>query len=106
VGVVLVGGPLDGVAHDDPYVRRFWVAAIGPGAVADLLRLIAAANAGRPIPRPLYLAALGRVGLARSLADHVVVPLRVPVLPAHLLGRLPAGLRDEHRRWLQRRSRG
>ncbi|MFV1963285.1 MAG: hypothetical protein ACC658_15815, partial [Acidimicrobiia bacterium] len=28
----------------DPYVRRFWVAAIGPSAVAELLRLVRAAG--------------------------------------------------------------
>lgn len=106
VGVVLVGGPQDGVRPQDEYVRRFWVAALGPGAITDLLRLIAAGHAERQIPRPLYLTSLARAGLARSLADHVVVPLRIPLVPDHLLRRLPPGLRDQHRRWVERREAG
>lgn len=103
---MLVGGPPDGVAPQDEYVRRFWVAALGPGAVADLLRLIAAGHAEKRIPRPLYLTSLARAGLARSLADRVIVPQRIPQVPDHLLRRLPPGLRDQHRRWVERRHTG
>ena len=41
-----------GYPHHHRYVRRYWTAVIGPGAVADLLRLAAAASASesRPVP--------------------------------------------------------
>ncbi|HZD22439.1 MAG TPA: hypothetical protein VE569_03430 [Acidimicrobiia bacterium] len=41
-----------GVEPSDPYVRRFWVAALGPGAVAELLRLISAAGKGEEVRLP------------------------------------------------------
>lgn len=77
------------------YVRRYWVAAIGPGAVADLLRLAAAAHSGRSLPRPERLTSLLRNGLVVRDGDEIAVPDRVPPLPARLVRRLPTNLRRE-----------
>jgi hypothetical protein len=43
-------------------VLRFWALALGPGTVADLLRLMTADRRGR-LGRPLHLAQLARAGL-------------------------------------------
>ncbi|MCB2223054.1 MAG: hypothetical protein KQH83_02675 [Actinobacteria bacterium] len=85
-----------GHAPDDPAVRRFWVALVGPGAVADLLRLTAAARTGRQIRRPVHLAVLLREGLAEREGDDILVHPRVPtLLPCHLR-RLRPSLRAEY----------
>ena len=85
-----------GYAPDHPYVRRYWTAALGPGSVADLLRLIAAARKGTPVRRPLHLADLMREGLAASDRGRVAVRPTVPPLPVALARRLPPVLRAEH----------
>jgi len=83
---------------DDPAVRRFWTAVVGPGAVADLLRLTAAARAGRRIRRPIHLPLLLREGLAHRRGSVVVVHPNVPALaPTHRL-RLSPALRVEYLR--------
>lgn len=82
----------------DPYVRRYWTAVIGPGAVADLMRLAAAARVGGAIRRPVHIAVLAREGLVRSVGDRVVVRTRVPPLPGPLARRLPPALRSRHAR--------
>lgn len=80
-----------------PYVRRFWTAALGPGAVADLLRLAAAARRGRSLRRPEHLPVLVAAGLVGA-ADRrrPVVMLTVPRVPAPLLRRMPPALVREH----------
>ena len=83
----------------DRYVRRFWTAALGPGAVADLLRLAAAADGGRSLPRPVHLDSLVRNGLVSGAGHVVVVPERVPLLPHRLVRALPPALRREHDEW-------
>lgn len=85
----------------DPYVRRFWTAAIGPGAVADLLRLAAAAAGGRSLPRPVHLDVLLRSGLVTCFDDFVVVPHSVPLLPPRLLAHLPPRIQRLHDHWLE-----
>ena len=81
---------------DDPAVRRFWVALIGPGAVADLLRLTAAAHARRTVRRPVHLAVLLREGLVERDGEQILVhPLVPALLPCHLR-RLRPGLRAEY----------
>lgn len=87
-----------GFEPSHPYVRAFWVAAIGRGAVADLLRMIVAARRGQQLPRPLYLSELLRVGLAVAADGVICVPERIPPLPANLVRRLPPGLRWKHAR--------
>jgi len=85
-----------GHSPDDPLVRRFWVALIGPGAVADLLRLTAAAHHRRTIRRPVHLPVLLREGLVERRGDDILVHPRVPtLLPCHLR-RLRPGLRAEY----------
>ena len=50
-----------GFEPSDPYVRRFWVAAIGSSAVAELLRLVRAAEKGEGVRLPRTLPILLRV---------------------------------------------
>lgn len=79
----------------DPYVRRYWTPLLGPGAVADLLRLATAARRGRSLPRPIHLSQLARVGLVRFHGAGVDVRARIPAVPTHHMGRLPPFLRRE-----------
>ena len=78
------------------YVRRFWTAVIGPGAVADLLRLAVAARRDRSLPKPIYLPVLIRENLARQDAGTVYVRPTVPPLAADQVRRLAPALRREH----------
>jgi hypothetical protein len=80
--------------HD--YVRRYWIPIIGPGAVADLLRLTAAAHSGRSLPEPVHLPSLLRARLVRRDADTVLVPDTVRRLDTNLVRRLPPSLRRTH----------
>lgn len=75
---------------------------MGPGAVADLLRLIQAARAGRALPLPDHLPDLVRVGLAAHARARVWVLSGVPNVPVQLVRRLPPHLRREHAEWLAR----
>lgn len=84
-----------GMTH--AYVRRFWVAAIGPGAVADLLRLAAAAQSGRSLRRPTHLSTLLREGLVSHAGGTVFVPETVPPVPTTLVRGMPPALRRAHR---------
>lgn len=102
--VVRLAGPPDGVSVDDPYVRRFWVAAIGPGAVADLLRLVGVGRRKQTMRRPLYLHVLVESGLALVVGRVITVPDPLPVLPAFEVRRLPSYLRREHAAWESERS--
>jgi hypothetical protein len=86
----------DGLAPDHPAVRRFWTALVGPGAVADLLRLTAAATSGRPLRRPVHLEVLLSEGLVRRRADAVVVTPRIPYLTPGQVRRLRPALRAEY----------
>lgn len=88
----------DGHRMDDPAVRRFWCAVVGPGAVADLLRLTAAAHAGRRIREPLRLAVLASEGLVERHGDIVLVRPLIPRLGARHLRRLRPSMRAEYRR--------
>lgn len=94
-----------GFPPDDAYVRRFWVAAIGSGAVADLLRLITAGRQGRALLLPPRLTVLLRAGLVRVENGTLVVADRIPVVPAPLRRRFPPGLRAEHRRRIEETRR-
>jgi hypothetical protein len=80
-------GPRDGVLPDDPYVLRFWVAALGPAAVTDLLRLSAAARQARAIPQPLSLPILLSEGLAIWADGDLAVLHPFPRVPKALLNR-------------------
>ncbi len=84
-----------GYPVDHEYVRRYWIAAIGAEAVADLLRLMQAAKRRRSIRRPVSTPALARSGLIVGTASHLYVRSTVPPLPPELLPRLTARLRRE-----------
>ena len=79
-----------------PYVRLYWTATIGPGAVADLLRLATAATRGRSLRRPTHLHVLVRVGLAHTHNGHVFVRTSIPPLNAIQQRLLPPDLRRHH----------
>jgi hypothetical protein len=85
-----------GYPQDHPYVLRFWTSAVGPGAVADLLRLMTTARRGRSLREPLHVAELARAGLVRFVDGRVWVRDTVPVLSPHQVQRLPPALRGEH----------
>ncbi len=87
-------------APTDPYVRRFWVAAIGSAAVAELLRLVRAAEKGEGVRLPRYLPSLIRTGLVKADSGGLVVLDHVPPVPKSLLWRFPPSLAADHSRWL------
>jgi hypothetical protein len=90
----------------DPYVRRFWVAAIGPGAVAELLRLVRAAGKGEDVRLPRHLPALLRAGLVVARNGSLEVGKRLPAVPVELRWRFPPDLAAEHNQWLSGRRAG
>jgi len=79
-----------------PYVRTFWTAVIGPGAVADLLRLATAAARGRSLRRPVNLSLLCAACLARQHEGRVEVKTVVPELTNEQLRALPPRIRRMH----------
>jgi hypothetical protein len=85
-----------GHAPQDAAVRRYWTAVIGPGAVADLLRLIAASHTGRPLREPLHLGVLASEGLIQRAGLVVRVRPRVPHLAERHLRLLHPTLRAEY----------
>ena len=101
----LVEGADDGVPATHPYVRTFWIPIIGPGAVADLCRLTAAAQRGRPLKLPLHVTALARRGLVTRGADSISVVASVRSLTPAESRSLPPGIRLQHQRFIARRSR-
>lgn len=89
--------PMGGFKPTDRYVREYLIPLVGRGAVADLLRLTAAAHSGRPIRLPINLSTLVREGLARRTPDaSVLVPANVQQLGVHQVARLPPALRRAH----------
>ncbi len=87
-------------APSDPYVRRFWVAAIGSSAVAELLRLVRAAEKGEGVRLPRTLPTLLRAGLVKAETAGLVVFDHVPMVPSELRWRVPAVLAAEHSSWV------
>jgi hypothetical protein len=81
-------------------VRRFWVAAIGSSAVAELLRLVRAAEKGEGVRLPRALPSLLRVGLVKADSAGLVVFDRIPAVPRELRWRFPPSLCAEHNRWI------
>lgn len=95
--------PWDWAGDDDtyyspthPYVRLYWTATIGPGAVVDLLRLATAATRGRSLRRPTHLHVLVRAGLVHTHKGHVFVRTRIPPLNLIHTRLLPPDLRRRH----------
>ena len=88
-----------------PYVRTFWTAVLGPGAVADLLRLATAASRGRSLRRPTGLSQLSVVGLAREVDGHIEIRTVIPPLTTSQLLGLPASIRRLHDQQTRREAR-
>lgn len=86
-----------GVEPSHPYVLTYWTAALGPNAVAELLRLITAAKRRSEIPHPVSLPVLSREGLVHFHSRAVWVRPLLPPLGLHHVGRLTPRLRQQHR---------
>jgi hypothetical protein len=89
-----------GFPSHHPYVRKFWTAAIGPGAVADLMRLAVAARRGRSLPLPTNLPILSREGLVSWSRGQLLTGTSFPPVPHRHLRQMAPALRREHRRAL------
>lgn len=96
----------EGFVPSDRYIRRFWVAAMGPGAVAELLRLISAAGKGEEVRLPRHLPQLLRAGLVEVREGILAVPARIPPVPEDMRWRFPPDLAAEHTRFMSEKSRG
>jgi len=88
--------PAAGFPTQHPYVRKFWTAAIGSGAVADLMRLAVAAQRGRSLPLPPTTALLSSEGLVSWSRGRLLAGLSVPPLPDRYVRRMPPSLRRQH----------
>lgn len=96
----------DGLLPDHPYVHRYWSRALGSRPMAELLRLITAAQRGETIRQPVFLAVLAREGLAAfgedapggpsRCAEIIWVRERLPPLGAPQVSRLAYDLRRRH----------
>lgn len=91
---------ITGFEPSHPYVRTYWTAVIGPGAVAELLRLIAAAHRQYSIPHPLFLPVLCREGLIHYAGRAVWVRDAIPPLGLRQISLLSHGLKQRHTREL------
>ena len=91
----------NGIDPSDRYVRKFWVAALGPSAVAELLRLVSAAGKGEEVRLPRYLPHLLRAGLVRIVDGTLAVDSLIPAVPPEMRWRFPPDLAAEHAAWLQ-----
>jgi hypothetical protein len=80
------------------------VAAIGSSAVAELLRLVRAAEKGEGVRLPRALPTLLRAGLVRAESAGLVVFDQIPMVPLELRWRFPSGLAAEHTIWLENRA--
>lgn len=90
----------NGLEASDPYVRKFWVAALGPGAVAELLRLVSAAGKGEEVRLPRHLPQLLRAGLVSVIDGTLAVHERIPKVPTEMRWRFPPDLAAQHAAWL------
>ncbi|MEA3502965.1 MAG: hypothetical protein U9R47_09350, partial [Actinomycetota bacterium] len=81
-----------------PYVRKFWTAAIGPGAVADLMRLAVAAQRGRSLLLPTSISLLSREGLVSWSRGRLLTGVSIPPLPGRHIRQMTPSLRREHQR--------
>jgi hypothetical protein len=90
----------EGLEATDPYVRRFWVAALGPGAVAELLRLVSAAGKGEEVRLPRHLPQLLKAGLVTVVDGNLGVREKIPHVPADMRWRFPPDLAAQHAAWM------
>lgn len=100
----LCPGPTHGgLEPDHPYVHRYWSKVLGSRPMAELLRLITAAQRGEAIRQPVFLTTLAREGLvhfgdrpARCAAGEIWVRSQLPPLGAQQISRLAYDLRRRH----------
>ena len=96
-----------GLEPDHPYVHRYWSKVLGSRPMAELLRLITAAQRGELLRQPVFLITLAREGLvhfgngdqcraARCPAGEVWVRSQLPPLGAQQISRLAYDLRRRH----------
>ncbi len=90
----------DGLDPADAYVRKFWVAALGPGAVAELLRLVSAAQKGEDVRLPRHLPQLLRSELVHIREGSLAVAAKIPLVPPELRWRFGPDLAAEHARFV------
>lgn len=74
------------------------MAAIGAGAVAELLRLIRAASKGEDVRLPRHLPMLLRLGLVTVRHGALEVGALLPEVPTELRWRFPPSLAADHSR--------
>jgi hypothetical protein len=91
-----------GIDPSDPYVRRFWVAALGPGAVAELLRLVRAAAKGEEVRLPRHLPQLLRANLVSIVEGTLAVVRLIPPVPVEMRWRFSPDLAAQHAEWSRR----
>ncbi|MGD2101739.1 MAG: hypothetical protein PVG83_05830 [Acidimicrobiia bacterium] len=91
----------EGFEASDPYVRKFWVAALGPGAVAELLRLVRAAGKGEEVRLPRHLPQLLRAGLVVIVDGELAVTERIPEVPRELRWRFSPDISAQHATWVK-----
>lgn len=97
VDLIRPGG--QGFSPGHEYVRRFWAAALGTGAIRDLTDLFLAGLRQRNVHEPFYLGVLLSAGLVEVSGDRIMMPARVPLLHSSMVARLSPALRADHRRW-------
>lgn len=79
------------------------MAAMGPGAVAELLRLVRAAGKGEEVRLPRHLPQLLRAGLVSIVDGKLSVVERIPLVPPELRWRFSPEIASEHGLWAQSR---
>ena len=89
-----------GFLPTDLYVRRFWSAFLGVGAVADLMRIVQAGRRGNAIRRPVSLQVLLAAGLIHVEGQVIFTGDRIPPLHPDAVRRLPVALRTAHHQWM------
>lgn len=72
------------------------MAAIGPAAVAELLKLMRAAEKGEEVRLPRHLPLLLKLGLTEVKAGALVVGSRLPAVPIEMRWRFTPALAAEH----------
>ncbi len=99
--VEMARSPQSGYSVTDLYVRRFWGAALGAEAVADLLRIVQAGKRGNSLRRPLHLPILLRAGLIHVEDRLIFAPDRIRALAPAEVERFPPSLRIAHNDWVR-----
>ena len=95
--VAVLDDSREGFPTTHPYVRNFWLPLVGPGAVADLLRLAPPHNAAVPSSAPRTWPRSYARGLARPIGPTTIaVHDHVPGLEPAQVRRLHPSLRRAH----------